>query len=478
MRETFKERRQRFGAMPMPRLLTMVLMLAILTLIFTRLRDPSTWRMFSRDDDDSPVVAHNESSADKQPAPAVQVAAASSAKPVATKPGPQASNEKKTAEMEKTPAVNQPAAAAGQNDAKAPAGGPNQPAPATAAPPQTPPELTATGSTDLDPMEWEDMKTYLPLIVDGSLEMSKQEMFAYFQVLNWVDHQPLPLLRKRAHKDVTWNDFHHSPQSMRLQLVELRLSVRQIIRAFGPPVNGKATPITTLEGKQIYQICGFTQESGSNMYFGIVTELPEGMPIGTYVNEDCKLVGYFFKLQGYFSQAQQLAQEQTRKKQPVLKAPVIMGRVVWLTAGAAAEEQKTPFWLLVTIGSVATVIVIGWVLLASRKSRRRNLPVVVAGENFDFEGPAVDNWLDQAQSGRLAFESVPETTARGDGAALGDSLGNRFSGNIFGDNSESSNGRSAHNGEGTDNGHSSQNHYKDTDNCPGGTDPEVHDQEP
>ena len=491
MRETFKERRRRLGAMPMPRLVTMVLMLAILTLIFTRLRDPSTWRMFSRDDDDSLVVTHNESSADKQPAPAVHTAAASSSKPVAaaTKPGPQPSDDKKTAEAEKAPAVkqpvaaNQPAAAAGQINPKASVGGPNQPAPAPAAPPQTPPELTATGSTDEDPMEWEDMKTYLPLIVDGSLEMTKQEMPAYFQILSWVDHQPLPLLRKRAHKDVTWNDFHRSPNSMRLQLVELRLSVRQILRAFGPPVNGKETPITTLDGKQIYQVCGFTQESGSNMYFGIVTELPEGMPIGTYVNEDCKLVGYFFKLQGYFSQAQQLAQEQTGKKQRVLKAPVIMGRVVWLTAGAAAEEQKTPFWLLVTIGSVATVIVIGWVLLASRKSRRRTPPVVVAGGDLDFEGPAVDNWLDQAQSGRLALEPVPEVTARSDGAALGDSVGNRFSGNIFGDNGESSNGRSAHHGEGTDNGHSSHNPYKDTnngltDNGHGGTDSEVHDQEP
>ena len=49
------------AAMPMPRVVTMVLMLAIMGLIFARLRDPSTWRWFSRDDDDSLVVTHNES---------------------------------------------------------------------------------------------------------------------------------------------------------------------------------------------------------------------------------------------------------------------------------------------------------------------------------------------------------------------------------------------------------------------------------
>ena len=275
----------------------------------------------------------------------------------------------------------------------------------------------------------------LPLIADGSLEMTKQEMPAYFQIFSWVDHQPLPLLRKRAHKDVTWNDFRRSPNSMRLQIVELRLSVRQILRCFGPPVNGKETPITTLDGKQIYQVCGFTQESGSNMYFGIVTDLPEGMPIGTYVNEDVQAGGIFLQAPGiFFAGAAACPGADGEEAASTLKAPVIMGRVVWsLTAGAAAEEQKTPFWLLVTIGSVATVIVIGWVLLASRRSRRRTCPVVVPGGDLDFEGPAVDNWLDQAQSGRLALEPVPEMTARSDGAALGDSVGNRFSGNIFGE---------------------------------------------
>ena len=67
MRQTLKERRKQLhGGMPMPRVLTMVLMLAIMALIFVRLRDPSTWRWFARDDDDDvQVVVQNGSAGAK-----------------------------------------------------------------------------------------------------------------------------------------------------------------------------------------------------------------------------------------------------------------------------------------------------------------------------------------------------------------------------------------------------------------------------
>src|SRR5208337_2870362 len=132
--------------------------------------------------------------------------------------------------------------------------------------------------------------------------------------------------QKRARKDVLYNDFHSSPGSMRLQIVELKLNVRQIVRLENPPKDGITEPMTTPDGNPIYELRGFTQEGGSNLYFGIVTDLPKGMPIGASVNEDVKLVGYFFKLQGYFSQQQQLDAERTGKKPTMLKAPVILGR--------------------------------------------------------------------------------------------------------------------------------------------------------
>jgi hypothetical protein len=397
MRQTWKDRRkQLYRGVPTPRVFTMALMLVVMGLIIVRARDPATWRWLSRDlDDEVQTVVGSEvadgKSPSKQPAPS-----AAPAPPIASDPGAKPKDSSQTA-----------------------------------------PELNPTGSTDLDPLESDDMKSNISFVKDGTLEMSKEEMPAYFRILGWVDHQPTELLRKRAHRDVKYADFRRTPDTMRLQIVELKLNVRQIVRCFGPPKNGKDAPITTPDGKQLYELCGFTQESGSNMYYGIVSDLPEGMPIGTLVNENVKLVGYFFKLQGYYSKQQQLEQEQTGKKQTMLKAPVIIGRAVWIIAPVEAEE-KTPIWVLATIVGVAVVVIIGWVLMATRRSRPALPPVMSA--TVDSEGPGVDNWLDQAQSGRLSLEPIPETTASSDGAALSGGFGIRMSGNIFREDDESSNG--------------------------------------
>ena len=444
MRESWKVRRKQLYtgmSLPMPRLLTMALMLAIMALIFVRLRDPNTWRFFAQDNgDDIQVVADSEKTSVK--------------KPLNTPPAAPASSAKKAPATEKEQQALTPNPSPTSGRGEVPASPPGQPAPAAgpAAPPagENPPskdssaaaaELTPTGPTDLDRFEQENMQNALLAVRDGTQEMSNRDMPAYFQILSWVDHQSTALLRKRAKRDVLYSDFRKTPDSMRLQIVELKLNVRQIIRLTKPPEDGITEPMTTREGSPLYEIRGFTQEGGTNLYIGIVTDLPAGMPIGTSINEDARLVGYFFKLQGYISQQQQLEAERTRKKPVTLKAPIIMGRLIWLASpGGAAEEQKTPFWLLVTIGSVAIAVVVGWVLLAKRKPHPRTLSEIVPNISSDSEGPTVDNWLDQAQSGRLTLEALPETTARFDGAARGDGFGDRLSGNIFGENGESNNG--------------------------------------
>lgn len=373
MRQTWKDHRKQINpGIPMPRMLTMVLMLAIMGLIFVRLRDPNTWQFFAQDNDDNQVVGENESLGAKKP-PVLPAAPASSAKRATVS----------AAEKAESPVLNGKPADSG----KVPAVAPQQPAPPAgpAAPaavppageipplkdsPSTDPELTPTGPTDLDPVEQEDIKTAISIINDGNLEMTNVDMPAYFQILGWVDHQSTALLRKRAKKDVVYSDFRLRPDSMRLQIVELKLNVRQIIQYTKPPINGITEPMTTREGHPIYQVCGFTQEGSTNLYIGIVTDLPKGMPIGTSINEDARLVGYFFKLQGYVSKQQQLEAERTRKRAVPLKAPLLIGRLVWIVSPSAAEE-RIPFWQLATFGTVGTVLVVGSVLLAMRRSRRR-----------------------------------------------------------------------------------------------------------
>lgn len=48
MRQTWKDRRKQLHqGMPTPRLLTMVLMLAVTGLLIARFRDPDTWHRFA-----------------------------------------------------------------------------------------------------------------------------------------------------------------------------------------------------------------------------------------------------------------------------------------------------------------------------------------------------------------------------------------------------------------------------------------------
>ena len=55
---------------------------------------------------------------------------------------------------------------------------------------------------------------------------------------------------------------------------------------------------------------------------------------------------------------------------------------------------------------------------------------MTSSDSLDPDAPEVGNWLDQAQSGRLSLEPVPEMTARGDGAA-GEVWGADFPGIIY-----------------------------------------------
>ena len=136
--------------MPMPRLLTMVLMLAIMALIFVRLRDPNTWRFFAQDnDDDNRVVAGARAGRQLRKSACGRLrqrlrqlrqgTAADSGKPLRPTRG-------------KVPAA-----------AQQPAMPPPCLTPASETPPRKTrqlllPELTPTGPTDLDPIEQEDIK--------------------------------------------------------------------------------------------------------------------------------------------------------------------------------------------------------------------------------------------------------------------------------------------------------------------------------
>lgn len=269
MRRFYEDNRSRlFGRPQAPRLMTMLLMFAVVGMLFYRMRDPDTWRWLA------PGEEAQSEAAEKLPGSA-------------TPPGTDS---------------------------------------ATAAP-----KLEPTGPTDEDPDEADEIREARQALEDGSLHTRPEEMVAYNQVLAWVKNQPLGLLRQRARKDVIYDQFIADPEAMRFKIVQLDLIVRQVIKC----------DIKTTAGADLYEIRGFTSEAGQMLYFGMVQDLPEGMPLGIQIREQAKLIGYFFKLQGYFSQV-------SKPNARPLRAPVVIGRLVWQPT-APTKDESTPAWVWVAL---------------------------------------------------------------------------------------------------------------------------------
>ena len=66
-------------------------------------------------------------------------------------------------------------------------------------------------------------------VTDGTLKMSRADMFAYKRLLQWVKNQPASLMEKRARTDVTFNDLMLSPEEYRGALVKLNLTAQSVI---------------------------------------------------------------------------------------------------------------------------------------------------------------------------------------------------------------------------------------------------------
>ncbi len=166
------------------------------------------------------------------------------------------------------------------------------------------------------------------------------------------------------------------------------------------------------------------------------------MPIGTDLREEARLVGYFFKVQGYISQQQQLEAELSRRKLIVpLKAPVIVGRLIWLEQPPmATAADNTPLWVFAAIGGISIFAIAGWLYYCVRRPGSAAMPQIATPRRTTSEDPAIFSWLDEAQSERMAAEPVPEATASSEGASLDRAFGGRSSGNIFDTGGESNNG--------------------------------------
>ena len=325
-----------FRGAELTRLLTGLVMLAVIFMLIARARDPNTWVWFTGDSGNQP------------PKPAAVAV-----------PG------EKGAKGENSPTAGKP----GEKEAETPK--PPQPSPAV-----------ATGLTDEDPDESDDAEMEFEVVTDGTLELQREEMVPYNRIVRWVRNQPYEALRRRARTDVVFTQMYQHPEKYRGQIIALDLNVRQVLDAGDND-----------DRIHLWEVLGWTTESKAWLYWTVVVDLPKDMPVGPSVYEKAKFVGYFFKLQGYHEAG-------AKPHAAPLRAPLLIGRLEWKPVKAPqAGDDSSSEWVW-GLGLLAVLgLAVGlWFVYYAIRGKPAKKPVTVAGSEAG-ESVPIESWLEQPDFG-------------------------------------------------------------------------------
>jgi hypothetical protein len=189
-------------------------------------------------------------------------------------------------------------------------------------------ETIAPGPTDEDSEEWAEAENEFQVLTDGALGIDKVEKSSFQRVFSWVEHQTFAELIKRAAKDVPLDGLMRTPNKFRGKLLQIDLNVRQAV-----PFEDR-----TLSDDKLYELHGFSEDSGAWLYYVIAPALPEGMPTGSNIDVRVRVAGYFLKLQGYLEAG-------AKPRSAPLKAPLLIGRVNQLAFSGEKTAPADNNWL-------------------------------------------------------------------------------------------------------------------------------------
>jgi hypothetical protein len=215
-------------------------------------------------------------------------------------------------------------------------------------------EAALAGPTDEDSEEWAEAQNEFQVLTDGTVEIGELEMVSYRRLFDWVENQSFSQMKKRAAKNITLDDLMRSPGKFRGKLMQIDLNLRQAIPQDGGPLGVKT----------VYELRGFSEDSGAWLYFVIVPSLPEGMPTGANINEQVRVEGYFFQLHGYLEAG-------AKPRAALLKAPLLIGRVKgFVTPGEKAAPANYDWLYWVAAGFLLVSMIF---TVANYFARRRAL---------------------------------------------------------------------------------------------------------
>lgn len=259
--------------------------------------------------------------------------------------------------------------------------------------PKTPwQETIIPGPTDDDPLEREQIRQYFE-VVDDQTPIHAVDNPAYWKLMKWAMSRPISELEERS-RQVKFGDLWHHPGKYRGELIRLRLHIVRVDHD-----DESLVPENSLGLKDLYQVCGWTNDSMDNPYVVVVPELPPGIDVGTESYADAVFVGYFLKIFAY----------RAFKDQP-RGAPLLIGRIRKLGGGNQQIGTSRAYGLtamLVGGGAVICVVLLLVSLFRMTRGRRRSpisLSALAPHSTVDVESWLEHGTIDDPDSASAAGE--------------------------------------------------------------------------
>lgn len=216
------------------------------------------------------------------------------------------------------------------------------------------------GPVDSDGEQQEAAEEEFQAVSDGTLELQKEEMPAYWRLFLWTKSQSPQQMLKRATNQISLDDLLRRSSSQRGKLIKLDLNLRRAL-SYEAPLNDVGVT-------NVNEIWGWSEATKSWLYVGVTAELPKNMPRGAEIYERVTFVGYFLKVQGYQA-------AKSRPNEKPLSAPLLVGRIIWHPAPVAAAPKEDPWWMWLGMAGAAISFVGGcWYITSLWRQPPRMLP--------------------------------------------------------------------------------------------------------
>lgn len=134
-------------------------------------------------------------------------------------------------------------------------------------------------------------KSLLDQVRDNTLGIRHYEADAFYTLLDHVRRIPQAAMEQAVIRDALYVNLMTDPAKYRGELVQV---VGELWRCYELPV-----PPNRYGIERLYEGWVFTPDSGTHPYRIVTTQLGEGIRVGENLRTPVRLIGYFFKREGY-----------------------------------------------------------------------------------------------------------------------------------------------------------------------------------